>query len=227
MTAGFSRAHILAAVVGVALLGSLAPAFAETYEFSPDGTHDVAVGTNGSDADGVVAVSDSGDAQGRCVYGGSFLGCLTGPGLAVSGTGTANGASAASGTGNATATGPGWGIPAFSISGTGCATASHPYDASVVASGTGCAAGSTDPEWGDHAVAVSGTGDASGSTAVSAGGNARGGPGTYVLVTFVDSPGVAVAGLGDANAPGGLLAVSGTGDAHGATVNLAPLGNAG
>lgn len=131
---------VAAGAIAAAVLGLGAPALAETYEVSPDGTHDVSVGTDGSSADGTVAISTTGSAQGRCVYGGSLLGCLTGPGIAASGTGSATGGVAASGTGNAYASGLGWGTPVVAVSGTGCAVARDPYglDPEVPVSGTGC-----------------------------------------------------------------------------------------
>jgi hypothetical protein len=225
-----------ALAVGAAVaLGLGTAAYAETYKVTPDGTHDVAVGTNGSDADGVVAVSDSGRAQGECVYGGSFLGCVTGPGVAVSGTGTANGGIAASGTGTATARGLGWYTDAVAVSGTGCATGGDASGAdSVAVSGGECATGTTAPFWGGHATAVAGGGDARGTVAVSVLGDAFAGPGTMWLpVAAVDSPGASVAGDGRATggavavaggdattSDGGLVAVSATGTASGAVLNL-------
>jgi hypothetical protein len=204
----------------------------------------VDVQLDGDDANGdYLAVSHGGDAYaGGLGVAVSTTGCATVPyGLvAVSGTGCADAATlAVSGAGPA-----GYGNPAcggapgcadVSISGTDCATSVW-----VAVSGTGCT---------QSGVALSGTGDAHGyqrwdtghvglvpdpvGVAVSGTGNADGGviavapdgtadasTGTvWVLDVPVAVLGVAVAG-GDATANGGLLAVSATGEANGAFVNV-------
>lgn len=129
-------------------VGAGNPSGCEPYWHFPSADNDgevVGVGLLGGSGQGPVAVSDTGEANGRCLAPVTILGCLIGT-----------------------------------------------------------------PPYG---VGVSAAGDASGTVAVSGAGNA----------TATD---IAVAG-GDADAPGGLAAVSATGDAHGALVNVAPLGDSG
>ena len=153
---GMRERLIVGSMVAGLLAGAAWPALADTYG---DGEH-VGIGTNGSSARGFVAVSDSGTATGDCIPDGF---CLVGPGVAVSGTNTANGAIGVSGTGTATGTGLGWGTPAVAVAGSGCATASEQYGADAVAvSLLGCSTGDTSEYWGGYGIAVSPLGPASG-----------------------------------------------------------------
>ena len=234
----------MAVVLTLAVVGSLAPAaLAETYTTGSGG---VCVGTNGSDAVSqwgsgcglypAVAVSQGGCAQGthvavavgesgRCTNGAEAQGIVAvglmgadvmpwsccGPSVGVSDSGyvwnfSPFGGVTVSGTGDAMTTST-WGAAA---SGTGNAT---DYGCYIVLSYCvgGAAVSGTGSAYG--AAAVSGTGTATGLTAVSGTGHANGST-------------AAVAG-DDANANGGLVAVSLTGDARGAGLYcLAPMGTA-
>lgn len=233
---------VLAVVAGTALGLIPGSARAETY----DVLGFAQVGTNGSYARGLVAVSDSGTASSdACNYSlGYPFGCAVGPGVVVSGTGNASGAIAVSGTGNAsTFSSVGYGTPTVAVSGTGCATTWDPYAPDRVAvSGRGCATGTSDPFWEGYATSVAG-GDATGNLAVSALGNAdsRGPTRSWTPGQGTKLPGAAVAprgnasGRGDvavaggsATTTGGLATVSLTGNGGGGSfVNVCPLGHCG
>jgi hypothetical protein len=138
------------------------------------------------------------------------LWCAEGLYVTVTVTGCADGAIAVSASGNTSANPVSW-FPGLAVSLFGSATNSYGPGAAV--SGTSYARGSTVAVAGWSAegdlLAVSGTGPAT------ARGGRVGGYGTYQNVQ-----GVAVSGTGDATANGGLLAVSGTGKASGARVNV-------
>jgi hypothetical protein len=209
----------------VFLVGLGSAAWADTYLGGM-------VGTNGSDAHGPVAVSDTGRARGEPICDGI---CVTGQEgvLAVSGTGTATGGIAASGTGPATATSPGWGIPAVAVSGTQCATAVTDYSATSIAvsgtgcstagttnfggnsialSGLGCSTATTDDNWYGIGLAVSPVCGASGMWAVTGTGDAYSTGTETAQFVSLPVPGLAISGTG--NATGGWLAIAPDGNAH-------------
>jgi hypothetical protein len=172
---------------------SVSSAVAEVYR---DPTGGVAVGTNGSNADGqLLALSDSGSATAPNGVAASGLGSAEGYRLGVSATNWAYGGTASvSGTG--TASGPSY-YSGIAVSGTGSGgTGTERY--AVSATGNANA-----EDWYDS-YAVSGTGNARGTmVAVAPDGNADATGG------YADS--AAVSGTGTAT--GNKLAVSGTGDA--------------
>ena len=181
----------------------------------------VALG-NGSSAQGGTAVANGGDANGSggcytCPYGTAFSigGSAYAERLALATTGNAGSGSptsaAASGTGSA-------GSPLLAVSGTGYAYRAPDHYGYA----------------GGRSIGISGAGNANAPVAVSGTGTAYSPPTPYRSPSsfvpdvwlFAWGPTAAVAG-GNASAPGGLIAVSGTGDATGGQVNVAPLGHAG
>jgi hypothetical protein len=130
------------------------PSGCPQYWVYPLTDHDgelAAVALFGGSAQGPVAVSDTGPANGRCLWPLSTTGCLTGApgnGIGASVAGPASGMVAASGLGNAGAT-PST-QPGVAVSGTGTATSN----------GVSVAGGDADAHGGY--VAVSATGDADG-----------------------------------------------------------------
>jgi hypothetical protein len=215
------------AVTVATVLGLVPGARAETYDLGF-----VQVGTNGSNAHGLVAVSDSGTASSdACNYSlGYPFGCALGSGVVVSGTGNASGAIAVSGTGNAsTIVAMGYGTPVVAVSGTGCANAWDPYGADRIAvSGAGCATGTTDPFWEGYATSVAG-GDATGNLAVSGLGNAhsRGESRSWTPGLGTELPGVAVAPVGNASGRGTVAVAGGSATTSGGLATVSVTGNGG
>lgn len=221
----------------------------------------VTIGLFGADSGGAgIVVSDTGDAHGCQTY---LLDGCDNVSVAASGTGTAVARElAVSGTGPASsgtvgASGTGTANGSYSVSGTGHASRRYDDINFLAVSGTGAATSGGCDLWG---IAVAG-GDASGCHAVSGVGRAEGGAVALaggdatayhdclgVVVTCVNVYGTAVSGTGNAqgssiavapagqangglvavggnDAYGGLVAVSATGDACGASIyGAAPLG---
>lgn len=150
---------------GWVVVGVGNPSNCPQYWVYPPTDHDgevAAVALFGGAAQGPVAVSDTGPANGRCLWPLGILGCLTGApgnGVGVSAAGPASGMVAVSGVNNAGSTPaaslPGWEVhhlnqPGVAVSGTGTATSN----------GVSVAGGDADATGG--LVAVSLTGDAHG-----------------------------------------------------------------
>lgn len=202
------KLFVLAGVGAALVFGLATAALAETYEVDHPlyGTPQVAVGTNGSDAYGAVAVSQGGCASG--LYAGIAIGesnhqCPLGSnegsgtiGLGLAGADASSSLLAVAPDGDAAS--DCWNFvisclaPGTSVSGTGNASAIGGYGGwGTAVSGTGNA--STDADW---------------STAVSGTGTAAGNCDQYHHRT------VAISGTNDASS---CIAVSGTGHASGTT----------